>query len=361
MFRARHLSSLALSLWALAVPLVAPPARADCVVANFSPAAVATFSDAASGDEPPLRSIAGPATDLAGALFVAADTAHGEIFAASCCADASTTGVTVHEIDGLANMVPLRRIAANATTTLVHPSGVAVDPVHGELFVANQSGGSSGGTIAVFARTADGDALPLRTITGGANGLALPVGVFVDLLHDELWVADYPPSPAILVFARGASGAATPLRTLAGAATAFANPAGVFVDTVHDEVFVADAAAPGAIHVFARLADGDVAPARTLAGSATSLDVPIGVAVTRDGELVVANLGGAELLVFARTASGDVAPARRVSGAATGLSAPYGLASTRAVGGAAALAARWDLFGDDFESADLSAWSAASP
>jgi hypothetical protein len=361
MVRARQHSRLTLAGWAFAAPLIAPAARAEWVVANFSPAAVATFLDAASGDEPPLRSISGPATDLAGALFVAADTAHGEIFAASCCVDAPTTGVTVHEIDGLGNMIPLRRIAANATTTLVHPSGVAVDPVHGELFVANQSGGSSGGSIVVFARAADGDALPLRTITGGANGLALPVGVFVDALHDELWVADYPPSPAILVFARGASGPATALRTIAGATTAFANPAGVFVDTVHDEVFVADAAAPGAIHVFTRLADGDVAPARTIAGATTTLDVPIGVAVTRDDELVVANLGGAELLVFARTDSGDVAPARRVAGAATGLSAPYGLASTRAVGGAASLAARWDLFGDDFESADFSAWAATSP
>ena len=44
--------------------------------------------------------------------------------------------------------------------------------------------------MTVYARTASGNAAPLRTIQGAATGLSGPISVAVDLDHDELAVAN---------------------------------------------------------------------------------------------------------------------------------------------------------------------------
>src|SRR5712691_9077928 len=51
-----------------------------------------------------------------------------------------------------------------------------------ELFIAN----SANSTITVYARTAQGDTAPLRTLAGSATGLNVPFGLVVDPMHNEL-------------------------------------------------------------------------------------------------------------------------------------------------------------------------------
>ena len=75
----------------------------------------------------------------------------------------------------------------------------------------------------MYAPTASGDSPPTRTLTGPATGLNKPFGLALDLVHDELVVADYG-NNAITVYARTAQGDIAPLRTLAGPATGLNQP-----------------------------------------------------------------------------------------------------------------------------------------
>jgi hypothetical protein len=194
-----------------------------------------------------------------------------------------------------------------------------------ELFVTN----GGGDTVTVYARTANGNMAPIRTISGGATGLSTPRGLAVDTVNSELAVANSLNPPSITVYALTANGNVAPLRTISGAATGLTvETVGLAVDTVNNEFFVTIGASSGpSVLVFSRTANGNVAPLRTISGAATGLVVPYGVAVdTVNNEVAVANLSGSSVTVYARTANGNVAPLRTISGAATGLSGPIGLA-----------------------------------
>ena len=56
-----------------------------------------------------------------------------------------------------------------------------------EIFIAN----AANSTITVYARTAQGDTAPLRTLAGSATGLSEPFGLVVDPTHNELIVANF--------------------------------------------------------------------------------------------------------------------------------------------------------------------------
>jgi len=62
-------------------------------------------------------------------------------------------------------------------------AGVSV--ASGEIFVANKYGHS----VTVYARTANGSEAPLRTIVGANTALWYPTGIAVDTVHDEIFVA----------------------------------------------------------------------------------------------------------------------------------------------------------------------------
>src|SRR5947209_8039707 len=97
-----------------------------------------------------------------------------------------------------------------------------------DLFIADYAKS----TVTVYARTAQGDPDPLRTLAGPATGLSGPTALAVDLTHDELVVtnANY---ATIGVYARTAQGNIAPLRTLAGSATQLTRPSGLALDLAH--------------------------------------------------------------------------------------------------------------------------------
>jgi DNA-binding beta-propeller fold protein YncE len=185
-----------------------------------------------------------------------------------------------------------------------------------ELVVPNFTNNS----VTVYARTADGDVAPLRTLVGAATGLANPNAVAVDRAHDEVIVANGG-GPSITVYGRTASGNVAPLRTLSGGATVLLGPAGMALDPVNEEIFVTNFA--GNVVVHSRTASGNTPPLRVLSGLSFALGVLVDPA--RD-ELFVANAGNSSVTVYARTATGNAPPLRTISGAATGLSSPRGLA-----------------------------------
>ena len=67
--------------------------------------------------------------------------------------------------------------------------------------------------VLVFNATADGDVAPIRMIKGPKSRIKNPTGIFLDLEHDELWVANFGNHTAT-VYKSSASGDAPPLRII---------------------------------------------------------------------------------------------------------------------------------------------------
>jgi len=85
--------------------------------------------------------------------------------------------------------------------------------------VANDTGDS----ILVFDEKANGDAAPSRVIKGPKSLIKSPTGVYVDEVHDELWVSNFGNHSAT-VYKGDAAGDAAPLRVIRSAPADVATP-----------------------------------------------------------------------------------------------------------------------------------------
>jgi hypothetical protein len=236
--------------------------------------AIFVYDRQASGAASPRRTIRGLATGLLhgcdAATALALDLVHNEIFV--CCGvdeanPGAGDGILVFSRMANGNVAPLRRILGPATGINAGTfRDVAVDPVNNELFVSNFLG-----PIRVFARTASGNALPIRQFTPGAG----VTSIALDVANGEIFVGHV---SGVSVYSRTASGSVSPLRTI----TTLTVPPGlgsrrVRLDPVHGEVFVYHETA--GIDVYRRTDSGPATPLRTiptgaatqLAGGATSL------------------------------------------------------------------------------------------
>ena len=145
--------------------------------------------------------------------------------------------ITVYPIKGNGDTPPLR-VIQGPKTQLNWAMHVSVDPEHGEVFVANDTGHS----ILVFRVTDNGDVAPQRVLQGPRTGIANPTGVFVDTQNDELVISDMRTHKAS-VFRRTASGDTPPLRVIRSApngvlAPAFGKVIALAYDTKRDELLV---------------------------------------------------------------------------------------------------------------------------
>lgn len=286
----------------------------EVFVANFSNDSVTVYSQTANGNVAPLRTLAGAATGLSGPFAIAVDTVNSELLVGN----GTTNSITVYPLGATGNVAPLRTLAG-AATGLNSPLGIYVDAVNNELLVANNF---DPGSITVYSRTASGNTAPVRTLAGAATGVLFPISVTVDNTHNELIVANNNGSTtlsSITVYARTASGNVPPIRSISGAATGLMNPDGTAVDVVNNELAVADC--NGFVSTFARTASGNVAPLRTISGGATGLTCAVGVVIVGN-ELEVSSYFNNVVNAYSRTANGDVAPLRSIAGAATGLTGP---------------------------------------
>jgi fibronectin type 3 domain-containing protein len=206
----------------------ATPAREMCMVVAENGGALAFDADANSTSttgaffETTIRRSFGNSTLLQQAYALAIDGTNDEIVVLSggfyldqsalVASAAIVTYPRTWTLEGTA-MAPLRMIAGSATgirpslTTapgLGSPGSLALDPVHGEIFVLNK--GSSANTVTVYSRTQTGNAAPIRTINlTGTTSRAIAI----DTATDQLVVLD----PATISwYPRNSSG--TP--TLAG-------------------------------------------------------------------------------------------------------------------------------------------------
>ena len=125
--------------------------RDEIIVPQFYAFAILTFRGDANGDVPPVRKIFGPHTQLVNPSAVAVDPVHGEIFVPQ------PRRVLVFPRDADGDIAPIRIL--EGPDTGLTPQRVTVDPVHNLLMV------SGGGGIRIFDRTASGNTRPLRVIT----------------------------------------------------------------------------------------------------------------------------------------------------------------------------------------------------
>jgi len=234
-------------------------------------------------------------------------------------------------------------------------AGVAMDPVHRELFTVNNDVEDR---MVVFDYDARGNVKPKRLLYVPHQSW----GIAFNRKRDEIALSVQTPN-MFVVFKRDAQKFDAPIRSVRGPKTEMADPHGIYFDETHNEVFVANHGnfrpaelitsytaydaresrqertgnafsetargrfVPSSLTVYDGDAKGDVAPLRTISGPLSQIDWPMGVAVDEaSNEIFVANNGDNSVLVFARTASGNVQPKRVIRGPATGIKGPMGVA-----------------------------------
>lgn len=332
---------------------------------KFDTPSISVYSADIDGNMPPVRVIQGPKTRMDHPTGVAFDAQRRELYVADEILDT----ISVFSADAAGDVAPLR-VLSGPRTLMKNPSDVFLDPVNNEMWVASFGNhlalayklGASGDTapvriirgsplntpgamisnpfaltydtkrqeilvtscvghprIAAFARTADKNALPVRSIEGSktlTNRTMHAIGY--DALHDEIVV----PSrigQAILTFRGSANGNEPPIRIIQGPKTGLRQFDKLSVDPVNDEVLVYFG---NSVVFFDRTANGDVAPKRILNPKGLRAN---NAAVDPLHNLLVVS-GGNQIWIFDRTAAGSATPKAVIGGGDTDLRVGQGMA-----------------------------------
>jgi hypothetical protein len=281
---------------------------------------ILVFAAGASGNVKPLYSIKGAKTDLDDSRGITVDST-GKLYVTN----GGNESVTVFAPGAKGDAKPRQTIYGPATM-LERPAGIAVDSA-GNIYVANSySQRLNEYRITVYAPNADGNAAPIRVISGGATNLNTPDGIALDGQGD-LGVANVR-SSALTIYGAGATGDVKPIATIHGPRTKLSTPEAVAFDST-GQIYALDS---GAVIEFKPGARRDQKPARTIMGNKTGLEYASDFALDAESNVFVTVDGidsGSSVIgvnVYSQGAHGNVPPARRISGAKTELMAPTGIA-----------------------------------
>jgi sugar lactone lactonase YvrE len=282
--------------------------------------AINAFPVSANGNVAPSRTIVGANTSLNGTTFLSINATR---LWATKSEDANDAAVLAFGINASGNVAPLVKITS---ANLWSPNGVVQDPANGNIFVSD----SYNNRIMVFAKTANGNATPIRVISGALTKLNNPEGIFL-APSSQIGVvtanSSHPVNYSVAFFARTASGNVAPAARIVGASTGLNAPHSASYSG--GNLYVSNSGANG-ISVFAAGATGNVAPIHTISGASTGLQYPVQIAFDSQGNLYAANYVPPvnSVTVFAAGAFGNVAPIRAISGSNTGLvnNCPQGIA-----------------------------------
>jgi DNA-binding beta-propeller fold protein YncE len=250
----RVISPAATGTWGVALDLI----HDEVAVTIQHENKIAVYRRLATRDDKPLRIIQGPGTGLADPHGLAIDAENDEIFVAN--------HDSYHEVmTGEQNPNAVTADIARGTATAEALRGVRVQlrPSRGRFVEPS---------VTVYSRDAANDAVPLRVIRGPKTELSLPMKIFVDTLHNEIFVANSGTS-AILVFSRTANGDVAPIRKLQGPDTGLKKPVGLFVDLKNDELWATNPELHTAT-VYRRTAEGNTRPLRTLKSAPDGAPAP---------------------------------------------------------------------------------------
>jgi DNA-binding beta-propeller fold protein YncE len=145
--------------------------------------------------------------------------------------------ITVYSENASGDVPPLR-VIQGPKTQLDWPTGIAVDPEHDELFVANDGGNS----LLVFSASANGDIAPIRVVKGPKSLISNPTGVYLDTKNHELWVASFGNHTAA-AYNPTANGDIAPIRIIRSAPAnrpvpGMGNPHPIAYDSKREEILV---------------------------------------------------------------------------------------------------------------------------
>ena len=231
--------------------------------------AIVVYKKSASGTEAPIRVLQGDDTGLADPHGMALDTRRGLLWVTNHGSSHSVRenagaarrkgaspgfpldrddavpgsgkigppSITVYAKDAQGNARPLRTIQG-PRTRMDWPTAISIDDDRNEIFVANDGGNS----ILVFDGNASGDAAPVRVITGPASLVSNPTGVYFDKKNHELWTANFGNHTAA-VYSPDANGNAAPLRVIRSAGPdqpvpGLGNPHPIAYDSKREQILV---------------------------------------------------------------------------------------------------------------------------
>jgi DNA-binding beta-propeller fold protein YncE len=203
----------------------------EIVADDINNAFVATWPPGSTGKAAKSREIAGPATDLFQPAQITFDSNGDYIIADECSPPKCSSNLIGGEIltfDAHANgnVSPLR-LLAGVKTDLSVPDGIAFDPIHNMIYVANRNTS----TITAYPAGSSGNVAPAVFIHGKKTQLWNPRAVAIDkagyLYVGNEPVVPGPPPGSILVFAPGANGNVAPIQIIEGSKTGLAEVNGL--------------------------------------------------------------------------------------------------------------------------------------
>lgn len=287
-------------------------------VAQLNGNSITVYPITAKKDAKPQQTLSGSGTGLSGPWDVAVD-ASGNMYVAN-----QSNSVTIYAAGATGNASPIGTISGSYTG-LNDPQGIALNPVNGDIYVANTGGGASDdGTITVYAPGSYGNVAPIATIAGYSTGLSSPEGLVLDA-SGNIYVPN-DGNHTITVYAAGSNGDVAPTATISGSYTKLSNPYQLSLDSSNN-IYVANYAGASGINVleFAAGSNGNLAPIKTIAGTKTKLDGTDGIALDASGNEYAANYQGASITVYQAGSNGNRKPIRFIKGSKTGINGPEGI------------------------------------
>ena len=137
-------------------------------VADIGNASVTVYAEGATGDATPIQTISGSYTGLAYPIDVAVDASR-DIYVAN---NRDSTA-TVYSAGATGDVAPIQTIAGSMTAVF-DPYGIALNPLNGNIYVANSSNGRNGGTVTIYPPGSNGNISPIGIIKGKRAGLDNP-------------------------------------------------------------------------------------------------------------------------------------------------------------------------------------------
>jgi hypothetical protein len=195
--------------------------------------AILTFDGSASGEQPPKRVIQGPLTQLRALDRLAVDAVNDEIYVPE--------GQRVLVFDRLANgNVAPKRVLTGPDTGFDGATAVAIDPVRNLLVVGGSATGPGRRTVlAIFDRTANGNAKPVRVIGGPNSRLAGAGNMRVDPERGLVFIVQQEQA-YVGVWSVHDEGDVPPRFTIGGPDGSLQKPRGLDLDPKNHAVIVSD-------------------------------------------------------------------------------------------------------------------------
>lgn len=218
----------------------------EFLVTNPFAKAILTFRGGADGEEPPLRVIQGPSTQLASNVDrLDVDPVNNEILIPN------RNAILVFPREAVGDTAP-RRILQGPLTELRNATTVAADAVNNVLVsgLMNETGrtnSAGSGALLVFDRTASGNTAPQRVIRGPKTGIQIaeqlqvyPPKGWIIISQSTDWSVMEPEGVFIGVWSIRDHGDLAPRWRLAGPRSGITKPRGVVLIPKYKELVVAD-------------------------------------------------------------------------------------------------------------------------